>query len=136
MEAIWEVVQVGFIKIPKIMGTKDGSYEARLLDQPSHTFNITLGFDYKGFGIRSSVQYKSDVFAGNNWYPQLRSTTEPLTLYDMKIRQKLPWEGLQVYCNINNISKAIEQTTNNGSGYFSYKGYYGLTMDVGVRYEL
>ena len=135
VEAVWGYEQVGPVRLPKIIGTQDGSYEARLLDQPTHILNITLGFDYKGFGIRSSMQYKSDVFAGNHWYPQMRSTTEPLTLYDMKIRQILPLKGLQLYCNINNISRAIEQTTNNGTGWFAYQGYYGLTMDAGLRYE-
>lgn len=135
VEAVWGYVQIGPIRVPKVVDTEDGSYEARLLDQPTHIFNLTLGFDYKGFGIRSSVQFRSDVFAGNHWHPQMRSTTEPLTLYDMKIRQKLPVKGLQLYFDVNNISRAIEQTTNNGTGWFAYNGYYGLTMVGGFRYD-
>jgi len=135
VEAVWGTVQVGPIRVPRVVDTKDGSYEARLLDQPTHIFNITLGFDYKGFGIRSSMQFRSDVFAGIHWHPQMRSTSEPLTLYDMKIRQKLPVKGLQVFFDINNISGAIDQITNNGTGWFSYNSYYGLTMVGGIRYD-
>jgi TonB-dependent receptor len=135
VEAVWGYVQIGPIRVPRIVDTKDGSYEARLLDQPTHIFNLTLGFDYKGFGIRSSVQFRSDVFAGIHWYPEMRSNTEPLTLYDMKIRQKLPLKGLQLFFDVNNISRAIEQTTNNGTGWFSYNSYYGLTVVGGFRYD-
>jgi TonB-dependent receptor len=135
VEAVWGFVQVGPIRVPRVVDTKDGSYEARLLDQPTHILNLTLGFDYKGFGVRSSVQFRSDVFAGVHWHPQMRSTTEPLTLYDMKIRQKLPVRGLQIFFDINNISRAIDQTTNNGTGWFSYNSYYGLTMVGGFRYD-
>ncbi len=135
VEAVWGTVQVGPIRVPRVIDTKDGSYEARLLDQPTHILNLTLGFDYKGFGIRSSVQFRSDVFAGVHWHHQMRSTTEPLTLYDMKIRQKLPFKGLQLFFDLNNISRAIDQTTNNGTGWFAYNGYYGLTMVGGIRYD-
>ncbi len=136
VEAVWDYVQHGFIKVKQIVDVVDGSYNARLLDQPTHTFNLTLGYDYKGFGIRGSMQYKSDIFSENNWYEQLRSTTEPLTLFDLKVRQKMPFEGLELFCNVNNISKAIEQSTNNGTGWFTYKGYYGLSADIGLRFEM
>jgi TonB-dependent receptor len=135
VEAVWGQVQVGPIRVPRVVDTVDGSYEARLLDQPTHILNLTLGFDYKGFGIRSSMQFRSDVFAGIHWHPQMRSTSEPLTLYDMKIRQKLPLKGLQLFFDLNNISRAIDQTTNNGTGWFAYNGYYGLTMVGGLRYD-
>ncbi|MDZ7723064.1 MAG: hypothetical protein U5R06_09740 [candidate division KSB1 bacterium] len=135
-EAVWEMVRVGIIKVPKIVGMVDGSYDARLLDQPTHTLNFTVGYDYKGFSIRTSMQYKSDVFAANNWYEELRETTEPLTLWDMKIQQQLPVKGLQVFANFNNLSRAVEQTSNNGTGWFTSKSYYGFSADVGLRYEL
>ena len=134
--ADWDTVRIGIIQVPKIVGMMDGSYNARLLDQPSHTFNLTVGYDYKGFSIRTSMQYKSDVFAANNWYEELRETTEPLTLWDMKLKQQLPVKGLQVFANFNNISQAFDQTTNNGTGWFTSKSYYGFSADVGLRYEL
>ena len=82
------------------------------------------------------MQYKSNVFVSNNFFEELRSTTEPITLWDMKVRQKLPYEGLQVYLNINNISQAVDQTSNFGTGWFTNRSYYGLTADLGVTYIL
>ncbi len=135
-EAVWDTIQIGPIQVPKLAGMRDASYEARLLDQPTHTLNMTVGFDYRGLSLRSSLQYRSDVFAANHWFEQLRETTDPLTLYDMKIRQKLPFQGLQMFLNINNFSRAIEQTTNNGTDWFTNKSFYGLNVDLGLKYEL
>ena len=128
-------VKQGPIYVSKIIGVGDGSYLARLLDQPTHILNITIGYDYKGFSVRTSMQYKSDVFKANDWYEELRQSTEPLTLYDMKIKQELPVDGLQVFLNINNFSKAVDQTTNKGSGWYTWKGYYGMSADLGIRYD-
>ena len=126
----------GPLPIKKLVGTEDRGYYDRLLDQPTHILNFTVGFDYEGFSIRGSMQYKSNVFVSNNFFEELRSTTEPITLWDMKVRQKLPYEGLQVYLNVNNISQAVDQTSNFGTGWFTNRSYYGLTADLGVTYIL
>ncbi|MFO7447356.1 MAG: TonB-dependent receptor [Ignavibacteriaceae bacterium] len=121
---------------PRTVGQIDVPYEDRLLDQPTHIVNLTVGFDYEGFSIRGSMQYKSDVFMETNADPFLRQSTEPIRIWDLKLRQKLPVSGLQVFFNINNISKSIDQTTNQGAGWFSNKGYYGMSADMGLSYNL
>jgi len=126
----------GPLPLFQLVGTEDQSYSDRLLDQPTHILNITVGFDYAGFSIRGSMQYKSDVFVSNNFFEYGRSTTEPLTLWDVKIAQKLPLDGLQIYLNLNNLSKAVDQTSNSGTGWFTERGYYGPTADLGIIYSL
>jgi TonB-dependent receptor len=133
---VYVMQRKGPVIIPVLVGTEDQGYYDRLLDQPTHTFNMTVGFDIADFSIRGSVQFKSNVFQSTNFYQQLRQTTEPLTLWDMKVRQKLPIKGLQVFLNLNNISKAVDQTSNNGTGWFTNRNYYGLTADLGVTYIL
>ena len=133
---IYVYVQRGPVKVKKLVGTEDQGYYDRLLDQPTHILNFELGFDYKGFSIRGSMQYTSDVFISNNFYEQLRQTTNPLRLWDMKVRQQLPIEGLQVFLNVNNISKSVYQTSNYGTKWFTNRGYYGLTADLGITYTL
>jgi len=124
----------GPLPLQRLVGTDDQRYTDRLLDQPTHILNFTVGFDYADFSIRGSVQYKSDVFISTNFFEELRSTTEPLTLWDMKVRQKLPIDGLQVFLNVNNFAKAIDRSSNFGTGYFAERSYYGLTADLGVTY--
>lgn len=133
---IYEWIQKGPIKIPKVVGTKDEGYYDRLLNQPTHVLNFSVGYDYEGFSIRCSMQFKSDVFISSDWYEQLRQTTDPLTLWDVKIRQKLPYDGLQIYLSVNNFTKSVEQTSNFGTGWFTNRHYYGLTADLGITYNL
>lgn len=131
---VYERVKIGPVYVNKVVGTADQGYYDRILNQPTHVLNLSVGFDYEGFSIRCSMQFKSDVFMSSNWYEQLRQATEPLTLWDMKIRQKLPFKGLQVYLNLNNFTKAVEQTSNFGTGWFTNRHYYGLTADLGISY--
>ena len=136
----YERVKQGFIWVDKLVGEVDKSYSAPLIDQPDHTMNITLGYDYKGFTIRSSMQYISNVFIGTNFHPELRRFSDPITFYDLKIQQKLPVEGLRLYINASNVTETVESNSINGNqynakGWISDKSYYGMTADVGIRYN-
>ncbi len=133
---VYANVKVGPVTIKKVVGTADDGYYDRLLDQPTNIFNVTAGFDYAGFSVRGSCQYRSDVFSSSSFFWQLRQTTDPLTLWNVKVSQKLPIEGLQVYMNVNNISKAVDQISNDGTNWFSSRSYYGLTADLGITYIL
>ncbi len=120
----------------EVVGNLDTTYTARLIDQPSHIFNLMLGYDYKGFSIRGSMQFTSDVFRATNFYEPLRTTTKALTLYDLSVRQKLPVKGLQFYLNWSNISEPIEFSVKHlgSDDYYADKHFYGMTLDAGLRY--
>jgi hypothetical protein len=107
-----------------------------MLQQPDNLLNLIVGYDYEGFSIRASMQFKSKIFSGNNWRPELRNYTDDFTIYDLAVSQKLPLKGLTVYGSINNLSKAMESDYNNGTGYMSAKNYYGLSGALGIKYEL
>lgn len=115
----------------------DTSFTDRLLYQPNHIFNFSLGYDYKGFSIRVSMLYQDDVFSGVSQWPQLRSTTSAYRRWDISFKQKLPWFGLQLYGNVNNL--------NNARDYNVLQMYpdtpqtaetYGMTADIGLRWQL
>jgi len=136
---IWK--DVGFSKVKVIESISDSSYTAPLINQPKDIFNITLGYKYKGFSIRSSVQYKTSVFTDTDFHKELRGYTDPLTLYDLSIKQQLPIKGMQLFCNAKNLSQAIESSRINQSypdknyNLYKNKSYYGMTIDIGLRYE-
>jgi len=136
----YKKVKKGFITVDKLVGEVDKSYSAPLIDQPDHTMNITLGYDYKGFTIRSSYQYTSNIFIESNYHPELRRYSDPLSFVDLKIQQELPIEGLRLYMNASNITETIESNSingnsNNAANWLSDKSYYGMTADIGIRYE-
>jgi len=132
----YEWVMEGFFPVKKLVGQIDSSYAAPLLDQPNDMINLTLGYDYKGFSIRGSMQYKTDVFVSNNFYPQLRGFTDALVLYDLSVKQQLPVQGLEMFCNVNNITKAIDKGhINQSNSLYTSKSYFGLTAALGLRYS-
>jgi len=132
---IIQIVPSPFGNREKVVGNRDSSYSAPLLFQPDNILNITLGYDYEGFSIRTSMQYKSQIFSQNDWRPELRGFTSGFSLFDLAVSQKLPIEGLQIYGNLNNISKVIESDYNVGTGYMTNKEYYGMSGSLGFKYE-
>lgn len=133
---IYQNVKVGPVIVKKLVGTADNGYYQRMLLQPTNILNIELGFDYEGFSIRGALQYTSDVFQASNFYQQDQQITSPLNLWNLKVRQELPVKGLQVYMNLNNISEAVNQTINYATNWFTNRQYYGLTLDLGITYNI
>lgn len=119
--------------IQVVGGTIDTNYSSRMIDQPNHILNISLGFDYKGFSIRGSMQYKSDIFISTDFHADLREKSRALTIWDLSVKQQLPVDGLHVFGNLKNITAPVESNTNS-TQYYTNKHYYGMTGDIGVRY--
>ena len=86
----------------------DSFYVDRLIDQPNDIFNLSLGYDYKGFSGRLSMLYMSDVFTSTNFWPELRQTTDAYRRYDLSMKQELPVKGLELYLNVSNLTEAID----------------------------
>jgi TonB-dependent receptor len=130
------VPQPPFGTILKIVGNADSSYTAPLLYQPKHILNITLGYDYQGFSIRTSMQFKARILSQVDWQPDLRGYTGDFYLYDLAVSQKLPIKGLEIFGNLKNISKTMETDHNSGTGFISNIEYYGMSGSVGIKYQL
>lgn len=115
----------------------DTSFTDRLLHQPNHIFNFAIGYDYKDFSIWVSLLYQDDVFAGVSQWPQLRATTAAYRRWDISVRQKLPWLGLQLYGGINNLNQERDLVVLQKHPQIpSSSQMYGLTVNGGIRWEL
>jgi TonB-dependent receptor len=109
---------------------------ATMPDQPGHTVNVSIGYDYEGFSGRLIYLYQSGrtTFLANK--PEYDSYTEAYSRFDIALQQKIGW-GLQVYANLNNLNNRHDQTHEGYTTlYPTYQEYYGFTMDVGVRFSL
>ncbi|RPH03963.1 MAG: TonB-dependent receptor [bacterium TMED46] len=93
-----------------VMNNLDSLYVDRLLDQPNSIINYSVGYDYKGFSGRLSMNYISNIFSSTNFWTELRQDTDAYTRYDLSIKQKLFIEGLEIYINASNLSEAIDVT--------------------------
>jgi len=114
----------------------DSSRVARMPDQPAHTANITIGWDYKGFSARVIFLYQSDRTSFIAIDPALDTFVAAYKRWDITVQQKLGW-GIQLYANLNNLNNRHDESYRGYSSINpSYLEYYGFTMDVGIRYTL
>ncbi len=108
----------------------------RMPDQPAHIANITIGYDYKGFSIRASYLYQSDKVTGIGQTPVTDAFTARYARWDLAVQQRLG-ENLQLYANFNNLNNRHDESL---LGYRQINPtsleYYGLTIDLGIRYKL
>lgn len=115
----------------------DSSYYAPLLYQPDDIVNVTIGYDYKGFSVRVSNIYSAKIFTGPNVAPVLRSYTSAYDRWDIALKQDLPVQGLQVYCNLNNINGANDVSViSSPVAVPQSEQSYGYMAELGLRYQL
>ncbi len=108
---------------------------ARMPDQPSYIANATLGYDYRGFSIRVSYLYQTDVITYiDNLHPILDNYTGAYSRWDAAIKQNLPM-GLQVFLNLNNLNNRRDHSFQGDTSHPVYTQNYGFTADLGVRYS-
>lgn len=114
----------------------DTSYTDRLIDQPDDILNLTLGFDYKGFSARVAFLYESNVFSGANFWPQLRAYSPIYRRWDFAAKQTLPWYGMQLYLDLNNLNGANNLSVIRAAQVPTSEQDYGMTADLGIRWKI
>ncbi len=114
----------------------DDYYTAPLVFQPKDIVNFSVGYDYKDFFARISMLYQAKVFQGPSFWPELVNYSDDYVRWDLSVKQELPWYGIQVFCNLNNLTNAKDVLLNRGSGYTSSMQHYGRTVDIGLRINM
>jgi TonB-dependent receptor len=113
----------------------DTFYTDRLIDQPDDIVNLSLGYDYEGFSVAVSLIDQSDVFTGSDFWPSLRSSKASYLRWDLVLKQDLPWYGIQVFANLNNLNGANDISLIRGSGFPTSESSYGITAALGLRWN-
>jgi TonB-dependent receptor len=114
----------------------DTFYTARLLNQPNDILNLMLGYDHEGFSVRVSFLFQDNIFRNPDFWPQLRTMSGQYGRWDISVKQELPWVGLQVYANINNLNTEQDVTNNTRQAFPVAIDQYGLSAMAGVRVRL
>jgi TonB-dependent receptor len=113
----------------------DTTYTDRLIQQPNDIVNLSLGYDYGQFSILASMIYQSEVYNGTDFYNALRSDKAKYLRWDLSVKQGLPWSGLEVYFDLNNLNSEEDIYNVRGSGFPNSESNYDLTADLGVRWR-
>jgi len=111
-------------------------YTARLLNQPDDILNLAVGYDYRGFSARVSVIYQNNVFKQPAFWLQERVISAAFTRWDVSLKQDLPWSGLQLYLNLNNVTSANDVSINEKTSYPASEQRYGSEAELGFRLKL
>ncbi len=114
----------------------DNSYWGRMQLQPDDIVNISLGYDYKGFSSRLSMFYQGDNFISSSFYEEEHIYTDSYLRWDLSLKQKLPWQNIQLYCNIVNLTQTIDRDFILGNKKDNKLQYYGSNVQVGLRWGL
>jgi TonB-dependent receptor len=111
----------------------DSSRGGRLLYQPNDIFNAYLGYDYLGFSARVSFVFQGNSVTNIGSISENDGFSKDYFRIDASARQVLPWWGLQLYLDINNLNSATNISTQQTIGGFTSQQYYGLTANLGIR---
>ncbi len=111
----------------------DTFYTTRMLNQPNDILNLALGVDYKGFSSRLSMLFQDNIFKKPDFWMQNRVNSDKYIRWDLSIKQELPWYGMQIFLNLNNITGVNETDLNQKNGYPVTIEQYGMTGDLGLR---
>ena len=113
----------------------DTSRTGRMPHQPNDILNSTLGYDFRDFSARLSFVYQGNVLAGIAGRKELDSFTDDYYRWDLIVNQKLPWQGLELYFNVNNITNRPDRSYTSVLELLHGVNYYGRTADFGIRYK-
>jgi TonB-dependent receptor len=111
----------------------DSTRSGRLLYQPNDIANLFIGYDYSGFSAKVSFVFQGNSVSYIGSFPEQDGYTIDYYRIDVAVRQMLPWYGLQLFLDVNNLNNRRNmsaQTTING---FTNQKHYGLTLNLGVR---
>jgi TonB-dependent receptor len=122
-------------RVGRITEYIDTTYTDRLLFQPDNILNLSIGYDFAGFSIRVSMLYQDNIFTASNFWPQLRTSTSAYTRWDLAVKQELPWFGIQVFFDMNNINGARDVSVLQSAVIPQSEQDYGMTADLGLRWK-
>ncbi|HDQ45284.1 MAG TPA: TonB-dependent receptor [bacterium] len=113
----------------------DSSRVARMPDQPAHIFNVTLGYDFKGFSARLSYLYQTNRVTFISTEPALDNFSGTYARWDLTFQQRLG-PRIQLFSNFTNLNNRPDQNFRGAAlTNPTYTEYYGFAMDAGIRYR-
>ena len=132
-----------FVRSPKT-GAKDtlvySTTAGPLQDQPKGIYNAILGWDYKGFSSRFSLEYQElSLQSLDTEYGLRNSYYDNVLLFDISLKQQII-DNLYIFANATNVNNHVD------SYYYSHPAYlavgagnlptYGQTYGLNAQFGL
>ena len=103
-------------------------------DQPRDVANLSIGYDNGPFSGRISMLYQGKTLSFIGERPELDIFTSPLIRWDISLKYRLTG-GLSIFWSIENLTNRPDQTFQEQSQYPTSIAYYGMTSDLGFRFQ-
>lgn len=114
---------------------KDSTRTGRLINQPNDILNSYIGFDYRGFSARLSFVFQGNAVSGVGAFAEQDGFTRDYYRFDASVRQKLPWQGSEIYLDFFNLNSETNSSAQRSIGGFTNEQNYGLTTNLGIRFR-
>jgi TonB-dependent receptor len=131
------------ITVTRIVGPRqtvtevvDSSRAGRLINQPNDIANAYVGYDYKDFSARLSFLFQGNAVSGVGNYREQDGFTRDYFRIDASVRQVLPWFGIELYLDMNNLNSRNNISAQQSINGFTNEQNYGFTANLGLRYRL
>jgi len=103
--------------------------------QADHIANVSVGYDYRGFSSRISMQYQGATLRSIGSRPEWDQYTDDYLRFDASIRQRFFGRQLSLFANLHNITNREDR-----SSQFTYDRprsieYYGMAFDIGMEFQ-
>lgn len=118
---------------PFSLASIDTFRTGRMIDQPSHIANFSLGYDRGGFSGRISMLYQESSLGRLGDYPEEDAFTQTYVRWDAMAQQRVG-TGLSIFLTLNNFLDRPDQSFL-GVGFPTTQEFYGWTADLGIRYR-
>lgn len=106
---------------------------APMIHQADYIANLSVGYDFRGFSSRVSMQYQGATLRSVGNRPELDQYTDDYLRFDASLRQRFFNRRMSVFANINNVTNRPDR-----SSQFTFDRprsieYYGASFDVGME---
>jgi outer membrane receptor protein involved in Fe transport len=120
---------------PPVTTTFDSTRAGRLIYQPNNLMNSYIGYEYKGFSARLSFVFQGNSVSYIGPFPEQDGYTKDYFRMDASLRQSLPYLGMEIYLDINNLNSEKNESAQKSINGFTDVKHYGLTANLGVRFR-
>jgi TonB-dependent receptor len=118
---------------PPVTTTTDSTRDGRLLYQPNDLLNAYVGYELKGFSARVSFLFQGNSVSYVGAFPEQDGYTRDYLRIDASVRQTLPFLGMEVYLDVNNLNNRKNEAAQRSIDGFTSAKHYGLTGNLGIR---
>ncbi len=115
--------------------TIDSVRSGRLIYQPNDLLNAYIGYDYKKFSARLSFLFQGNSVSYVGAFQEQDGYTRDYFRIDASMRQVLPFWGMEIFLDINNLNNAKNESAQMSIDGFTDVKHYGMTANVGIRFR-